>query len=180
METATLGGGCFWCTEAVFSRVRGVLSVTPGYAGGHVPNPTYEEVCTDTTGHAEVVQLTFDPSIITYRDILEVFFEIHDPTSLNRQGNDVGTQYRSIILYHNEEQKRIAEEVIGQIGPKYSRPIVTELVPFTAFYPAEEYHHRYYERHKNAPYCRVVITPKVRKFMDHFPHLTDVRLQRIE
>jgi len=169
MEKATLGGGCFWCLEAVFSRVNGIFDVRPGYAGGYVKNPTYEEVCSDTTGHAEVVQITFDPSIITFKDILEIFFDIHDPTTPNRQGNDVGSQYRSIILYHNEEQRKISEEMIKKVEERLGKKVVTELKPFDAFYEAEEYHHHYFERHPNQPYCRVVISPKVKKFMSHFP-----------
>ncbi|AAK41726.1 peptide-methionine (S)-S-oxide reductase MsrA [Saccharolobus solfataricus] len=169
MEVATLGGGCFWCTEAVYKRVKGVISVKPGYSGGHVPNPTYEDVCTDTTGHAEVVQITFDSSIISYREILEIFFEIHDPTTLNRQGNDVGTQYRSIILYHNEEQRKIAEEMIREVEKRIGKKVVTELKPFEVFYEAEDYHHDFYDKHKYNPYCRLVISPKVKKFMKLFP-----------
>ncbi len=169
MEKATLGGGCFWCTEAVFSRVKGVTDVRPGYAGGNFPNPTYEDVCSDTTGHAEVVQITFDPSVVTFRDLLEIFFEIHDPTTPNRQGNDVGSQYRSIILYHNEEQKRIAEEVIDEVQSRLGKKVVTEVKPLDAFYEAEDYHHKYFERHPNQPYCRIVISPKVKKFLSHFP-----------
>jgi peptide-methionine (S)-S-oxide reductase len=169
MEKATLGGGCFWCTEAVFSRVKGVIDVKPGYAGGWMHNPTYDDVCTGLTGHAEVVQITFDPSVISYRELLEIFFEIHDPTTPNRQGNDVGPQYRSIILYHNEEQRKIAEEVIKEVEKKLGKKVVTELKPFDAFYEAEEYHHKYFEKHPNQPYCRLVISPKVKKFMTHFP-----------
>jgi len=169
MEVATLGGGCFWCTEAVFKRVKGVIDVKPGYSGGHVPNPTYEDVCTDTTGHAEVVQVTFDPSIISYKEILEIFFAIHDPTTPNRQGNDVGTQYRSIILYHNEEQRKIAEEMIKEVEKEISKKVVTELKPFEAFYEAEDYHHNFYDTHKYNAYCRIVIDPKVKKFMKYFP-----------
>ncbi|QXJ28755.1 Peptide-methionine (S)-S-oxide reductase MsrA [Saccharolobus shibatae B12] len=169
METATLGGGCFWCTEAVFKRVKGVISVKPGYSGGHLPNPTYEDVCTDTTGHAEVVQITFDPSIISYRELLEIFFEIHDPTTPNRQGNDIGTQYRSIILYHNEEQKKIAEEMIREVEKRIGKKVVTELKPFEVFYEAEDYHHNYYDTHKYNPYCRFVISPKINKFLKVFP-----------
>jgi methionine-S-sulfoxide reductase len=139
MEKATLGGGCFWCTEAVFSRVKGVVEVKPGYSGGSVPNPTYEDVCTGQTGHAEVVQIVYEPTEISYREILEIFFSIHDPTTPNRQGNDVGTQYRSIILYHSEDQRRLAEEVIREVEGKLGRRVVTEVVPFTVFYEAEDY-----------------------------------------
>ncbi|BBG23761.1 Peptide methionine sulfoxide reductase MsrA [Sulfuracidifex tepidarius] len=169
MEKATLGGGCFWCTEAVFSKVKGVIDVRPGYAGGTFPNPTYEDVCSDTTGHAEVVQITFNPSVISFRDLLEIFFEIHDPTTPNRQGNDVGSQYRSIILYHSEEQRKIAQEVIEEVQKRLGKKVVTELKPFDVFYEAEDYHHRYFERHPNQPYCRIVMSPKVKKFMYHFP-----------
>jgi len=169
MEIATLGGGCFWCTEAVFKRVKGVVEVKLGYSGGHVPNPTYEDVCTDTTGHAEVVQITFDPSIISYKEILEIFFAIHDPTTPNRQGNDVGTRYRSIILYHNEEQRKIAEEMIKEVEKRIGKKVVTELKPFEALYEAEDYHYNFYDKHRNYPYCRIVIDPKVKKFMKYFP-----------
>ncbi|AWR98885.1 peptide-methionine (S)-S-oxide reductase MsrA [Metallosphaera hakonensis] len=172
IEVATLGGGCFWCTEAVFSRVKGVLKVVPGYSGGWVENPTYEEVCSDTTGHAEVVQITFDPEIITYRTLLEIFFDIHDPTTKDRQGNDVGSQYRSIILYHNEEQRRIALDMIEELNrTKFNGKIVTEVVPFKAFYEAEDYHHNFYDRNRNYPYCRIIISPKVRKLMKSYPSM---------
>ena len=168
LEVATLGGGCFWCTEAVFLRVKGVIDVKPGYSGGKVPNPTYEEVCTGETGHAEVVQITFDPKVISFREILEIFFEIHDPTTPNRQGNDIGPQYRSIILYHNDQQKKIAEEMIREVEKRLGKKVVTELVPFEAFYEAEEYHHKFYDRNKLYPYCVLVISPKIKKFMKHF------------
>ncbi|PZN07024.1 MAG: peptide-methionine (S)-S-oxide reductase [Bacillota bacterium] len=169
-ETATLGGGCFWCLEPIFAELEGVVRVEPGYAGGHVPNPTYEQVCTGATGHAEVVQITFDPEVISYRDLLEVFFAIHDPTTPNRQGHDVGPQYRSIILYHSPEQKAVAEATIRELeaSGRWKDPIVTEVVPFTAFYPAEEYHRRFYWKNPDYPYCRVVIDPKVRKFRQRF------------
>ncbi|MBX6763846.1 MAG: peptide-methionine (S)-S-oxide reductase MsrA [Rubrobacteraceae bacterium] len=169
-EKATLAGGCFWCLEAVFEELRGIEKVESGYSGGHVPNPTYEQVCTGTTGHAEVVQLTYDPGVISYREILEVFFTVHDPTTLNRQGPDVGTQYRSAIFYHDEEQRRTAEEVISELEEKgvWENPIVTEVVPFEAFYPAEEYHHEYFRNHPDQPYCRVVIAPKVAKFRKQY------------
>ena len=169
-EKATLGGGCFWCLEAIYRRVKGVVKVVPGYAGGHVSNPTYEMVKTGTTGHAEVVQITYDPSVISYGELLEIFWYIHDPTTPNRQGNDVGPQYRSIILYHNEEQKRIAEEskrkheAMGIWPGKF----VTEIVPLGEFYEAEEYHHNYFERHPKNPYCQFVIAPKVEKFLKKF------------
>jgi peptide-methionine (S)-S-oxide reductase len=165
-EQATIGGGCFWCTEAVFSEVKGVVSVFPGYAGGAVPRPTYEQVCGGRTGHAEVVQITFRPTELSYRDLLTIFMTTHDPTTLNRQGNDVGAQYRSIIFYHTPEQRATAEAVIRELGAQklWRGPIVTEVVPFSAFYPAEEYHQRYFERNPYAGYCRAVIAPKVAKF----------------
>jgi len=165
-ETATLGGGCFWCTEAVYKELKGVADVKPGYSGGHVKNPSYREVCTGNTGHAEVVQITFDPGVVSFSDILEVFFKTHDPTTLNRQGNDIGTQYRSVIFYHSEKQKEIAEKVIQLFEKEkiYDKPIVTQVEPFKAFYEAEDYHHDYYERNKNQPYCQFVITPKIEKF----------------
>jgi peptide-methionine (S)-S-oxide reductase len=165
-ETATLGGGCFWCTEAVFTQMRGVVSVYPGYAGGSVPNPSYEDVCTGRTGHAEVVQVDFDPAQLSYSDLLRVFFTVHDPTTRNRQGADVGTQYRSIILYHNAAQKAAAEKVVQEIGAAklWRGAIVTELAPFTRFYPAEEYHRDYFRRNPEKSYCQLVIAPKVSKF----------------
>jgi len=165
-RVATLGNGCFWCTEAVFLEVRGVEKVESGYSGGHVPNPTYRQVCTGTTGHAEVVQVTFDPGVISYREVLEVFFATHDPTTLNRQGADVGTQYRSAIFYHDEEQKRVAEEVIAELGARgiWDDPIVTEVVPFDEFYVAEDYHQNYFASNGYQPYCQVIIAPKVTKF----------------
>jgi peptide-methionine (S)-S-oxide reductase len=164
-ETATLGGGCFWCLEAVFERLEGVSSVVSGYAGGMVPNPSYEQVCTGTTGHAEVVQITFHPEKITYREILEVFFTIHDPTTLNRQGADVGTQYRSVIFYHTPEQEKIAREVIEELGNSgmWDDPIVTEVEKLRGFYPAEDYHQHYFERNSSQPYCQAVISPKLAK-----------------
>lgn len=163
---ATLAGGCFWCTEAVFAALRGVERVEPGYSGGTVPSPTYQQVCTGTTGHAEAVQIWFDPSVISYRELLEVFFATHDPTTRDRQGPDVGTQYRSAIFYHNDAQRREAEETIRALAAEgiWPAPIVTEVVPFTAFYPAEEYHREYFLRHGEQPYCRAVIAPKVAKF----------------
>lgn len=165
-ETATLAGGCFWCLEAVFAELRGVERVVSGYSGGSVPNPTYEQVCTGTTGHAEVVQVTFDPQIVSFRELLEIFFAIHDPTTPNRQGPDVGTQYRSAIFYHTPEQREVAEQVITELerANVWDGPIVTEVRPFTAFYPAEEYHQEYFRRNPDRPYCRVAITPKVAKF----------------
>jgi len=165
MEVATLGGGCFWCIEAVFGEVEGVVSVLPEYSGGQVANPTYEEVSTGTTGHAEVVQVTFDPEIISYRELLEIFFAMHDPTTLNRQGNDVGTQYRSVIFYHNGEQKATAEKLIEELSKAkiYNAPIVTKVEPFKAFYKAEEYHRDYFKRHPEQLYCKLVISPKIAK-----------------
>jgi peptide-methionine (S)-S-oxide reductase len=169
---ATLAGGCFWCLEAVFDELKGVQSVESGYTGGSVPNPSYQEVCTGGTGHAEAVRIVFDPAVISYRDLLKVFFTIHDPTSLNRQGADVGTQYRSAVFYHDEEQKNAAEEVIAEIGKAgmWDDPIVTELVPFDKFYPAEAYHQQYFANHPWQPYCRVVIAPKVAKFRKESLH----------
>jgi len=165
-ETATLGGGCFWCMESIFDDLKGVLSVESGYSGGTIANPTYEQVCTGRTGHAEVVQITFDPQIISYKDILRIFFTVHDPTTLNRQGNDVGTQYRSVILYHDERQRKIAEEIEKEIDSRkiWDNPIVTELSRFEAFYDAEGYHQEYFANNPEQPYCRVVIAPKVAKF----------------
>lgn len=166
METATLAGGCFWCLEAVYDELKGVTDVVSGYAGGHVTNPTYKAVCDGTTGHAEVVQLQFDPSVISFSDILDVFFTIHDPTTLNRQGNDVGTQYRSAIYYHSPEQKAIAEQKIAELNREqlWANPIVTELTPIDKFYPAEDYHQEYFARNPLQGYCMVVIAPKVAKF----------------
>ncbi len=164
-ETITLGGGCFWCTEAVFARLKGVTSAFPGYSGGKVVDPTYEQVSTGSTGHTEVAQVTYDPDVVSFRQILEIFFATHDPTTLNRQGADVGTQYRSVIFYHTEEQRREAEAYIKELTEKgtYADPIVTKVEPFKAFYPAEEYHLQYYEKHRNAGYSRLVIAPKVEK-----------------
>jgi peptide-methionine (S)-S-oxide reductase len=166
LELATLGGGCFWCLEAVFQNLKGVERIVSGYAGGTVPNPSYEEVCTGRTGHAEVVQVSFDPAVLSYRDLLQVFLGIHDPTTLNRQGGDVGTQYRSAIFYHNPEQERAAREVIAEIEREavYDAPLVTEVVPLTVFYPGEEYHQDYFLRNPGQGYCRAVIAPKVAKF----------------
>jgi peptide-methionine (S)-S-oxide reductase len=165
-EVATLAGGCFWCLEAVFKEVSGVQRVLSGYTGGTKVNPTYEEVCSDKTGHAEAVDITFFPEIIAYREILEIFFTIHNPTSLNRQGNDVGTQYRSAIFYHNEAQRIIAEQVIKEINEAriWDAPIVTEVKPYTKFYSAEEYHREYFEHHPEQAYCQAVIVPKIIKF----------------
>jgi len=165
-EIATLAGGCFWCLEAIFKGVDGVEDVTSGYAGGATINPTYQEVCTGTTGHAEAVQLAFNPSKISYREILQVFFSVHDPTTLNRQGGDVGTQYRSAIFYHNDRQRAIAEDLIGEFNEAqlWKKPIVTQVVPLDKFYPAEDYHREYFLRHPEQSYCQVVISPKVNKF----------------
>lgn len=174
-ETATLGGGCFWCLEAIFEDLRGVENVRSGYAGGSMPDPSYHDVCTGTTGHAEVVQITYNPGIISFRELLEIFFTIHDPTTLNRQGPDVGTQYRSVIFYHTPEQKALANDVIAELESEkvWGAPIVTEITPFTAFYPAEEYHQKYFKRNPDQPYCRIVIAPKVVKFRKR--HLTKLR-----
>ena len=170
IENATLGGGCFWCTEAVYKELNGVFEVQPGYSGGHVKNPAYREVCNGTTGHAEVVQITYDPQIVSFSEILEVFFMTHNPTTLNRQGNDVGTQYRSAIFYHSEEQKQTAEKVIRLFEEEkvYDDPIVTEVTAFDAFYKAEDYHKNYFEKNKNQPYCQFVVAPKVEKFRKIF------------
>lgn len=163
--TATLGGGCFWCLEPLYEELRGVQHVESGYAGGHVVNPTYEQVCSKTTGHAEVIQITFDPSEVSFREILEVFFTSHDPTTPDRQGNDVGPQYRSIILYHDDEQKRVAEQMLSDYAPQiWDAPIVTELKPLDTFYSAEAYHQDYYRDNGFQPYCLFVIRPKVAKF----------------
>ncbi len=167
---ATLAGGCFWCLEAVYDDLQGVLDVVSGYAGGHVPNPSYEAVCTGSTGHAEVVQITFDPTQLSYRELLEIFFTIHDPTTLNRQGADVGTQYRSAIFYHSPEQQTIAQQVIADltVDALWPDPIVTEVEPLDAFYPAEEYHQEYFRRNPYQGYCRAVVAPKVAKFRQKY------------
>jgi peptide-methionine (S)-S-oxide reductase len=162
-ETADLGGGCFWCMEAVFERLPGVISVTSGCAGGHTDNPTYEDVCTETTGHAETTEIVFDPSKISYYQLLDVFWQAHDPTTLNRQGADEGTSYRSIILYHNEKQKLEAEKSLIEAQKNFHNPIVTQIVPLTKFWPAEDYHQKYYDNNSNAGYCMVVIAPKLNK-----------------
>lgn len=169
-QTATLGGGCFWCLEAVFDDLKGVTDVVSGYAGGRAVKPTYQQVCSGSTGHAEVVQVTFDPAQISFHEILEVFFSMHDPTTLNRQGADVGTQYRSVIFYHDEEQKQVAQEVMRQFAQQgvWSNPIVTQLAPFEAFYPAEDYHQEYFAHNPHQSYCQVVIAPKVAKFRKQF------------
>lgn len=168
METATLGGGCFWCLEAVYSEMRGVESVVSGYMGGNVPNPTYEQVCAGRTGHIEVARVEFDPAVVSYREILEVFFAIHDPTSRDRQGNDIGAQYRSAIFTHSDEQRRVAEDIISELQPEFASPIVTEVRPAAEFYPAEEYHQQYFARNPEQPYCAYVVAPKVAKFRQKF------------
>jgi peptide-methionine (S)-S-oxide reductase len=170
MARATFGNGCFWCTEAVFQQLKGVQSVVSGYSGGTVKNPTYKQVCTGTTGHAEAVQITFDPKVISYADLLEVFWQTHDPTTLNRQGADMGTQYRSVIFYHNEEQKRLAEQYKTKVDKSgiFTNPIVTEIAPFKEFYRAEAYHQNYFLENGQQPYCRVVINPKVEKMKKLF------------
>lgn len=175
---ATLAGGCFWCTEAIFKRLKGVKTVTPGYSGGNVPNPTYEQVCAENTGHAESIQIQFDPKIISYDKLLEVFFKLHDPTTLNRQGNDVGTSYRSAIFYskkssayHSDEQKKIAEKIRSKMQKLYKDKIVTEIVPYKNFYEAEDYHKNYFENYKNQPYCQLVIDPKIQKLYKDFKEI---------
>lgn len=173
-EQATLAGGCFWCLEAAFLELRGVERVESGYAGGHLPNPTYEQVCAGTTGHAEVVQVTFDPAVLAYRDLLQIFFTIHDPTTLNRQGADAGTQYRSAIFYHSPSQEAEARRVIGEVEASgaWKGKVVTEVAPLAAFYPAEEYHRDYYRRNPNQGYCQIAIAPKVAKLRkQHFESL---------
>jgi peptide-methionine (S)-S-oxide reductase len=175
MDVATLAGGCFWCTEAVFSQLKGIESVESGYSGGKLENPTYEQVSTGRTGHAETVQITFDPNVISYKEILEIFFSTHDPTTLNRQGPDMGTQYRSVIFYHNDEQKAIAEQVIKELTEEktFDAPIVTQVEPFKAFYEAEDYHKDYFKRHPEQAYCSLVIAPKITK-------LRELYLRKIE
>jgi peptide-methionine (S)-S-oxide reductase len=170
LEVATLAGGCFWCLEAVYLEMQGVIKVESGYMGGAPPNPTYEQVCSGRTGHAEVVQVTFDPEATTFGEILDVFFTIHDPTTLNRQGNDVGTQYRSAIFYHSEEQKAVAEKAISELNGagKFPDPIVTIVEPASEFYRAENYHQDYYKRNSSQPYCMFVVRPKVQKFQAKF------------
>jgi peptide-methionine (S)-S-oxide reductase len=172
-EVATLGGGCFWCIEAVFDDVRGISDVVSGYMGGSIRNPTYREVCSGLTGHAEVIQITFDPQVVSYKEILEVFFAVHDPTTLNRQGHDVGTQYRSVIFYHNAAQKAVAEQVIAELTAEkaYADPIVTEVTYARDFYAAEDYHQEYFANNPNQPYCRAVVAPKVAKFRSKYGEL---------
>lgn len=169
-ETATLAGGCFWCTEAIFKRLKGVLSVTPGYSGGAVTNPTYEQVCSGETGHAEAIQIEFDPSKIPFEKILDIFWDTHNPTTINRQGDDFGSQYRSVIFYHNRKQQEIAlksKERFTHTGV-YKDPIVTEIIPFKNFYTAENYHKNYYDKNKNAPYCNFIISPKIHKLLEKY------------
>ena len=170
LEIATLANGCFWCTEAIFSRVKGIKSVKPGYSGGKTSNPSYEQVCTGITGHAETIQIEYDPKIISFEKILDIFWHTHDPTTLNRQGNDVGTQYRSAIFYHDENQKNIAEKSKIEVEKEgvFKNPIVTEIIPFSNFYPAEDYHKEYYENNRNAPYCSFVIDPKIQKLLQKY------------
>jgi peptide-methionine (S)-S-oxide reductase len=177
LEVATLGGGCFWCAEAVFSQIRGVEKVEPGYSGGNVENPTYEQVSTGTTGHAEVVQVTFDPDVISYEEILRIFFSTHDPTTLNRQGPDVGTQYRSVIFYHDDQQRAIAEQIVKEIAREevFDAPLVTRVEPLKVFFEAEDYHKDYFKRHPEQPYCTVVIAAKIAKLRDLY--LSKLKLQ---
>ncbi len=170
MEKATLAGGCFWCTEAIFKRLKGVEGIAPGYSGGVIESPTYEQVSSGTTNHAEAIQIEFDPKIIPYDKILEIFFHLHDPTTINRQGNDIGTQYRSVIFYHNEKQRESAIKTKEKIAKEgmYKNPIVTEVVPFEAFYPAEEYHRNYYENNRSQGYCSYIIGPKIHKLLKEY------------
>ena len=170
LETATLAAGCFWCVEAIFDDLEGVEDVVSGYSGGHTEDPTYQQVCSETTGHAEVVQIKFDPLVLSFADLLRIYFTVHDPTQLNRQGNDIGTSYRSAIFYHSDEQRRIAEEVIAEITAEaiYDRPIVTEVTPFDKFWPAEGYHQEYFANNPTQPYCAAVVAPKVAKFRQKF------------
>lgn len=170
VEKATLAGGCFWCTEAIFKRLKGVTSVVPGYSGGKRENPSYEQVTTGGTGHAEAIQIVFDPKVLPYEKLLEIFFHLHDPTTLNRQGADEGTQYRSVIFYHDDKQQKIATKVKYEVAESgiYSDPIVTEIVPFEAFYEAEEYHKNYYEKNRNQGYCNLVIDPKIHKLLKKY------------
>ena len=170
LETATLGAGCFWCVEAVFDDLKGVTDVVSGYSGGHTTNPTYREVCSETTGHAEVTQIEFNPEELSFADLLRVFFAVHDPTTLNRQGNDVGSSYRSAIFYQSDEQKQTAEEIIKEVNAAeiYDKPIVTEVTKFDKFYPAEDYHQEYFANNPTQPYCAAVVAPKVAKFRKQF------------
>lgn len=170
LEVATLGGGCFWCLETFYNELKGIIKVESGYSGGTVPNPTYKQVCSGTTDHAEVIQITYNPNIITFKEILQIFFTIHDPTTMNRQGNDVGTQYRSIILYHNQNQKQTTEQVINEITQAriWNAPIVTQIIPYNIFYKAEEYHQEYYKKNPEQSYCRVIIAPKIAKLRKQY------------
>ena len=170
LEITTLGGGCFWCLEAVFDQLSGVVDVVSGYAGGSTPRPSYQQVCTGVTGHAEVVQVTYDPGLVTFREILEVFFTIHDPTTLNRQGADMGTQYRSVIFYHSEQQKETASEIMAELQGLglWDQPVVTQLVPLINFYPAEDYHQNYFVNNPGQGYCRAIVAPKVAKFRQKY------------
>lgn len=170
LEVATLAGGCFWCTEAMFDQLKGIIEVESGYSGGKIANPSYEDVCTGETGHAESIQITFDPTVVSYADLLRIFLTTHDPTTLNRQGADVGTQYRSAIFYHNPEQERVAREVIKEFEQSkiWKKPIVTEVLPYKKFYKAEDYHQEYYAKNSRQPYCRVVIEPKIAKLREHY------------
>lgn len=178
MEIVTLGGGCFWCLEAIYLDLEGVTAVRSGYSGGFVPNPTYQQVCEGTTGHAEVVQVEFNPAVVSFRTILEVFFTMHDPTTLNRQGADVGTQYRSVVFFHSPEQERVTKEVMEEFGAEgvWEDPIVTEVMAFSGFFPAEAYHVDYFRRNPKQPYCQAVIGPKVSKFRNRFAHKLKSRL----
>jgi peptide-methionine (S)-S-oxide reductase len=178
LQVATLGGGCFWCLDPIFKDLKGVVNVVVGYSGGTAKNPSYRMVCTGTTGHAESLQVTFDPNMISYKDLLKIFFSFHDPTTLNRQGADVGTQYRSVIFYHDEAQKAIAEETIAEFDKAgiWGNPIVTEVTPFEAFYPAEDYHQDYFKNNPTQGYCRVIIAPKVTKFRQHYADMRKTTL----
>lgn len=169
-ETATLGSGCFWCSEAIFQLVNGVISITSGYSGGYTNDPDYKSVCSGTTGHAECLNIIYNPAILTFKDLLEVFWKTHDPTTLNRQGNDIGSQYRSVVFYHNESQRTIAQNYISQLEKSVSflKPIITTLEKFEKFYPAEDYHHNYFKQNANAPYCQFVVRPKVDKFLKNY------------
>ncbi|MFC1505510.1 peptide-methionine (S)-S-oxide reductase MsrA [Thermoproteota archaeon] len=170
LEVATLGGGCFWCLETFYNELKGIIKVESGYSGGTGPNPTYKQICTGTTDHAEVIQITYNPNIITFKEILQIFFTIHDPTTMNRQGNDVGTQYRSIILYHNQNQKQTTEQVINEITQAriWNTPIVTQIIPYNIFYKAEEYHQEYYKKNPEQSYCRIIIAPKIAKLRKQY------------
>lgn len=176
-ELAVFGGGCFWCTEAIFQRLYGVTSVKPGYAGGTLENPSYEDVCNGDTGHAEVIQVEFNPEQIPYIALLEVFMHTHEPTSLNRQGNDIGPQYRSVIFYSSQEQKEVAEKYIQELSKEFTKPIVTEISPLEVFYPAESYHENYFNKNGYQPYCQVIIAPKVKKFMEKYGKITKKKLE---